>query len=55
MIDRFLYAFFESIDKAFAWIDKLFQKKPKKKKKKLKKVITEEQWIKRMVGKKNGK
>jgi len=50
MIDKFFYWLFSNVDAYAQWIEKQFNK-PKKKKKKLKKVITEEQWIKKMVGK----
>ena len=50
MIDKFFYWLFGNVDAYAQWIEKQFNK-PKKKKKKLKKVITEEQWIKKIVGK----
>lgn len=53
MIDKFFYWLFGIVDSYGQWIEKQFNKP--KKKKKLKKVITEEQWIKKMLGKKNGK
>ena len=53
MIDKFFYWLFGIVDSYALWIEKQFNKP--KKKKKLKKVITEEQWIKKMLGKKNGK
>jgi len=34
MLDKFIYAFLDFLDRSTSWIDKLFLNKPKKKKKK---------------------
>jgi len=62
MIDKFFYWLFGIADSFGHWIEDYFNLHDKKckcrickKKKKLKNVITEEQWIKKIIGKKNGK